>query len=157
MGTGNKLRERLHPRPSPPEPQLIPVPTSDGEDDDDQPPPGARPKQRSRSRERVCPHEQVPQEPQVQPTATPESLDEISDEDFTSTNPSSPSAGLPPSAEQRSRSRRFERSRSCERLHPRSSSHASQQQQPIVPPPGIKERQLRAKMDIQQPWVHRIV
>ena len=38
VGTGTKLRERLHPRPSQPDPQLIPVPMSDGEDDDDQPP-----------------------------------------------------------------------------------------------------------------------
>ena len=52
VGTGNKLRERLHPRPSLPEPQLIPVPMGDGEDDDDQPPQGETPRQRSRSRER---------------------------------------------------------------------------------------------------------
>ena len=79
MGTGNKLRERLHPRPSPPEPQ---------------PPQGARQRQRSGSRERENPHEQAPHEPQVQPTATPESDDEISDEDFTIIYPSSQSAGL---------------------------------------------------------------
>ena len=141
VGTRTAPRARLHPRLSPPEPQLIPVPMSDGEDDDDQPPQGERQRQRSRSRERVHPHVQVPREPQIQPMVTPESDDEISDGDFTTVNPSSPSAGLPPSAEQRNRSRRFERSRSRERLHPRSSSHASQQQQPVVPPPVIQQNQ----------------
>ena len=135
METGNKLRERLHPRPSQPQPRLIPVPLSDGEYDDGQPPQGARQRQRSRSRDRVHRHEQVPQEPQIQPTVTPESDDEKSDEDFSIMNPSPPSAGQPPSVEQRNRSRKFERSRSRERLHPRSSSHPSQQQQPVAPPP----------------------
>ena len=64
---------------------------SDGEDDD-HPPQGERQRQRSRSRERVHPHVQVPQEPQIQPVVTPESDDEISDEDFTIVNRSSPSA-----------------------------------------------------------------
>ena len=90
-----------HPRPSPPEPQLIPILMSDGEDDDDKPPQGERQRQRSRSHEQVYPHVQVLQVPQIQPMATPESDDEISDEDFTITNPSLSSAGTPPSAEQR--------------------------------------------------------
>ena len=142
VGTGTKSRERLHPRPSPPEPQLIPVPMSDGEDDDDQPPQRERQRQRSRSRERVNPHEHVPQEPQIQPVVTSESDDEISDKDFTIINPSSPSAGPPPSSEQRNRSRRSERSRSRVRVYPRSSSQVSRQQQPAVPPPpGIQQNQ----------------
>ena len=45
------------------------------------------------------------------------------------------------SAEQGNRSRRYERSASRERVYPRSSSHASrQQQQPVVPlSPGIQQ------------------
>ena len=73
--TGNTLRRRSHPRPSPTELQIIPIPMSDGEDDD-QPPQWERQRQRSRSRERVFPHVQVPQEPQIQPVVTPESDDE---------------------------------------------------------------------------------
>ena len=75
----------------------------------------------SRSRERIHLHAQGPQVPQTQPMVTPEA-DEVSDEDFSDMNPSSPSAGPPPSAEQRGRSRRDERSRSRERAHPHSSS-----------------------------------
>ena len=56
---------------------------NDGEDDDDQPPQGERQRQRSRSRERVYPHVPVPQEPQIQPVVTPESDDEISDDEMT--------------------------------------------------------------------------
>ena len=63
--------------------------------------------------------------------------DDVSDEDFTAVNPSSP-AGLSPSAEQRSRSRREERSRSRERVPAHSSSHASQQSQSVVPP-GVSQ------------------
>ena len=48
-------------------------------------------------------------------------LDDISDEDFSDMNPSSPATGRPPSAEQRGRSRRDERSRSRERTPPNSS------------------------------------
>ena len=59
-------------------------------------------------------------------------------------NPSSPSAGPPLSAEQRVRSRRDERSRSRERVPPHSSSHASQQPQPVVPPPGVQQTQTLA-------------
>ena len=129
MGTGNTPRERLHP-----EPQLISVPMSDGEDDDDQPPQVERQRQRSRSRERVHPHVQVPQEPQIQPMVTPEPDEDISDEDFTIVDPSSPSA------EQRGRSRRSEKSWSRERIHPRSSSHTSQQQPPVVPPPPVVQQ-----------------
>ena len=110
-----------HPRPSPPEPQLIPIPMSDGEIHDDQPPPGERQRQRSRSRERVHPHVPVPQEPQIQPVVTPASDDAISDEDFTIVDSSSPSAGPQSSAEHGIRSRRAERSRSRERVYPRSS------------------------------------
>ena len=88
---------------------------SDG--DDDQPPQDGRQrqKQRSRSRERVHPHAQVPRVSQIQPMFNPEP-DDVSDEDFTATNPSSPSAGPPPLAEQRGRCRRKERSRSRERV-----------------------------------------
>ena len=89
MKTENKLLQPLRPRSSPPEPQLIPVPVRDGEGDDDQPPQGEKQRQRSRSRERVYPHEQVPQEPQIQPiNVTPEYDDGISDEDFTIVDPS---------------------------------------------------------------------
>ena len=66
--------------------------------------------------------------------------DEISDEDFTIVDSLSPSAGPLSSAEQRNRTRRAERSRSRERVYPCSSSHASQQQQPVVPlSPGIQQ------------------
>ena len=75
--------------------------------DDDHSPQEERQRGRSRSRERVYPHAQVEQEPQTQPVVTPEA-DEVSDEDFSDVNPSSPSAELPPSAEQRGRSRRDE-------------------------------------------------
>ena len=58
------------------------LPMSYGEDDVDQPPQGEMQRQRSRSRERVYPRVQVPQESQLQPMVTPESDDEMSDEDF---------------------------------------------------------------------------
>ena len=70
----------------------------------------------------------------IQYMVTPESDDEISGQDFTIVDSSSPSAKPLSSAEQRNRSRRSERSRSRERVYPRSSSHASQQQ-PVVPLP----------------------
>ena len=63
----------------------------------------------------------MPPIPQIQTVVTPEP-DDVSDEDFTHVNPSSPSVGQPPSAEQRGRSRRDERSRSRERVPPHSSS-----------------------------------
>ena len=75
---------------------------------------------------------------------TPERDDDISDEDFTAMNPSSPSAGRPPSAEQRVRSRRDDRSRSRERIPPHSSSHASQQPQPVARPSGVQQTQTLA-------------
>ena len=139
--TRNTSRERLHPRPSPPEHQLFQIPRSDG--DDDQPPQDERQRERSRSRVRVDPHAQLPQVPQIQPMVTPEP-DDVSDEDFTAVNPSSPSAGPPPSAEQRSRSRSNERSRFRERVPPHSSSHASQQPQPVVPLSGVPQTQTLA-------------
>ena len=139
VGTGNTSRERLHPRPSPPEPQLIPIPMSDGEDD--QPPEVKRQRELSRSRERVHSHVQVPQVPQIQPMVTPEP-DDVSDGDFTHMNPSSPSAGPPPSAEQRGRSRRDERSRSRERVPPHSSSH--DRKQPVVSPSRVQQTQTLA-------------
>ena len=115
---------------------------SDGEDDDDQPPQGERQRQRSRSCERVFPHVPVPQDTHIQSVVTPESDDEISDEDFTIVDSSSPSA------EQRNHSRRSERSRSRERVYPRSSSHDSQQQQPVVPhPPGKQQNQATQSED----------
>ena len=52
-------------------------------------------------------------------------------------NPSSPS-------DQRNRSKREERSRSRERAPPHSSSQASQQPQPVVPPSGIPQTQTLA-------------
>ena len=63
---------------------------------------------------------------------------------FTSMNPSSPSAGPQPPAEQRGRSRRDERSRSRERVPPHSPSHANQQPQPVVPPSGVEQTQTLA-------------
>ena len=90
----------------------------------------------------------MPQEPHIQPLVTPESDDEISDADFTIVDSSSPSARPPPCAEQRSHSRKSERSRSRERVYPRSSSHESQQQQPVVPPPsGIQQNQAIQSQD----------
>ena len=88
--TGDTPRERLHPRSEQQEPQLIPIPMSDG--DDDQPPRDEKRRERYRSRERVYPHAQKPHVSQTQPMVTPE-LDDVSDEDFTDVNPSSPSAG----------------------------------------------------------------
>ena len=137
--TGNLPRERLPLRPSPPNPQLIPILMSDG--GDDQSPQGERQRQQSRSRERVYPHVPVLQEPQIQPVLTPESDDEISDEDFTIVSSS------PPLAEQENRSRRSEGSRSRERVYPRSSSRASQQQQPVVPPPPRIQQNQTAQSD----------
>ena len=64
---------------------------------------------------------------------TPES-DDVSDEDFSDMNPSSPSAGPPPTAEQRGRSRRDERSRSRERTPPHSSSQDSDEISATVDP-----------------------
>ena len=93
---------------------------------DDRSPQDERQRERSRSCERVNAHTQAPQIPQIQPMVTPE-LDAGSDEDATAMNPSLPSAGPPPPAEQRGRSRRDQRSRSRERVPPHSSSHASQQ------------------------------
>ena len=86
---GDTSLERFHPRPLPPEPQLIPIPMRDG--DDEQPPQEKRQRERSRSRDRVPPHAQVTQVPQIQPMVTPE-LDDVSHEDFAAVNPSSPSA-----------------------------------------------------------------
>ena len=85
-------------------------------------------------------HVQAPQVPHIQPILTQES-DEVSDEEFSDVNPSSPSAGVPPSAEQRNRSRRDERSSSLEWVPPHSSSHAGQQRQPVVPPSGVQHTQ----------------
>ena len=82
------LRERLQPRSSPRESQLVPIPMNDG--DDDQP---------------LHPHAQVSQVPQIQPMVTTTEPDDVSDDDFTDVNPSSPSARPPPLAEQRRRSR----------------------------------------------------
>ena len=100
-----------------------------------------RQRERSRSHERVYPHVQVPQVPQIQSMIIQEPVT-VSDEDFP--NPSSPSAGPPSSAEQRGRSRGDERCRSRERVPPRSSSHASQQPQPVAPPSGVQQNQTLA-------------
>ena len=129
------------------QPQLI-TPENEGgdEDDDDQSPQREKQRQRSRSRERVHSHVQVPQKPQIQPMVTPES-DDVSNEDSAVVNPSSPSAGPPPSAEQGNLSRRAEGSRARERVHTRSSSRASQQQEPVVPRPGIQQNQATQSED----------
>ena len=103
---GIASREQLHPRSRQPGSQLIPIPMSD---DDDQLPQDERQRQRSRSRDRVYPHAQVPQEPQIHHMVTSEP-DDVSDEDCAVVIPSLPSAGPLPSAEQRGRSRRDERS-----------------------------------------------
>ena len=98
VAPGDTSRERSPLRPSSHEPQLIPIPVHD--DDDDQPPQEERQRRRSRSGERIHPHAQVPREPQTQPMVIPEP-DDASHEDITAVNPSSPSAGPPPSAGQK--------------------------------------------------------
>ena len=75
----------------------------------------------------------MPQEPQIQPLITPEP-DDVSGKNFSEMNPSSPSAEPPPSAEQRGRSRRDERSRSRERTPPHSSSHDANENSATVDP-----------------------
>ena len=64
---------------------------------------------------------------------TPEP-DDVSDEDFSAVNPSSLSAGPPPSAEQRGRSRRDERWRSRERVRPHSFSRGADEDSATVDP-----------------------
>ena len=108
------------------------------------------------SRERVHPHLQVPQVPQIQPMVTPELDDDVSDEDFTAMNPSSPSAGPPLSAEQRGRSRRDQRSRSRERVPPHSSFKSRSNNLLYLLQEFSRPRQLRAQMKIQHPWTHKI-
>ena len=61
-------------------------------------------------------------------------------------NPSSPSTRPPQSAEQRGLSSREEISRPRERAPPHSTSHASQQPQPVVPPPGVRQPQILATL-----------
>ena len=90
-------------------------------------------RQRSRSRDRVQLHAQVPQVPQTQFKSL------ILYEDSAVVNPSPPSAGPLPSAEQRGRSRREQRSRPRERAPPHVPPHASQQPQPVVPPLGAQQ------------------
>ena len=80
--------------------------------------------------------EQVPQEPQTQHMVTPEA-DDVPDEDFSDMNTSSPSAEPPPSAEQRGRSRRDERSRSRERTPPHSSSQDVDESSATVDPQNL--------------------
>ena len=88
---------------------------------------------------------QCRRKPRVQPMVTPESDDEISDEDFTIVGSSTPLAEPLSSADKRNRSRIAERSRSRERVYPRSSSHASQQQ---VRATGARaKRRSRARKD----------
>ena len=94
---------------------------------------------------RLHPHAQVLQVPKIQPMVTQEA-DDASD-DFTAVNPSSPSAGPPPSAEQRGRTRRDQKSRSRERVHPHSSSHANQQPQPVVHPSRVQQTQATQSED----------
>ena len=130
MGPRNASCERLPLRPSSPEPRLIPISMNDG---DGQPPQEERQRWRSRSRERVYPHAQVPQEPQIQPLITPEP-DDVSGKNFSEMNPSSPAIGPPPSAEQRGRSRRNERYRSLERTPPHSSSQDADEDSATVDP-----------------------
>ena len=125
---------------------------SDGEDDDDQPPQRERQRERSRSREREHPHVHVPQEPAIQSMVTQELDDEFPDEDFTNVDSSPPSAGPLSSAEQGNRSRRAERVRSRERVHPASSNNLLCLLQQFS-----RTRQLRAQMKIQQLWIYKIV
>ena len=132
---------------------------SDGEDDDDKPPQGERQRQRSRSREQVYPHVQVLQVPQIQPMATPESDDEISDEDFTITNPSLSSAGTPPSAEQRiapEEPKDLDHVTENIHVHPHMLVNNNSLLY-LLSGEYSRIRQLRVKMKIQQPWFHRIV
>ena len=135
-------------RPSPPEPQLILIPMSDG--DDDQSPHDEKQRERSRSGDRVHPPAKASQELPIQPMDTPEA-EEVSDEDFTDGNPSSPSAGPPPSAVCRGRSRR-------EHLHMHHHMPASSHNLLYLPPEFSRPRlwQLRAQMKIQQPWIHKM-
>ena len=121
----NTLRERLHPNLHRPSLNLVQIPLSDDAMMMISYHRGERQRQRFGSRDRVHLHVQVPQKPQIQPIVTPESDDEISDEDFTIILHLHQLV-LPPSVEQRNRSWRFGRSRSRERLRQRLSSHASQ-------------------------------
>ena len=109
-----------------------------GDGDDGQPPQDGRQRRRSRSRDRVYPHAQAPQEPQVQHKIIEEHVDEP-DEDPAGANPSLPLARPSPSAEQQGRSRRQQRSRSLERTPPHTPPHAGQQPQPVAPPPGEQQ------------------
>ena len=95
---------------------------------------------RSRSRDREYLHAHVAQLPQSQPMVI-QDIDIVLDEDSAVVNPSSPSVGLPPSAEQRGRSRREQRFRSRMRAPPHVPSRASQQPQPVVPPSGAQQLQ----------------
>ena len=90
----------------------------------------------------------MPQEPEFHPVVTPEPDDDISDEDFAIVDSSLPSA------EQLNRSRRSERSRSRVRVPPRSSSHTSQQPQPVVPPSGVQQTQATQGEDHDAAIVH---
>ena len=124
-----------HPRPSPHEPQLIPIPMSDGEDDDDQPERG-----KDNGLDRVSEYiltYQSRRNHKFNLWLLQYQVMRYQMRIFAIINPS------PLSAEQRNRSRRAEKSRSRERVHPRScsSSHSSQRQQPVVPLPGIQQNQ----------------
>ena len=91
-------------------------------------------------------------------TVTPEP-DAVLDEDVTAMHLTSSSVQPTPTAEQRGRTRRDERSRSRERVPPRSSSLSSQQPQLVVPLQEFSRPslwQLKAQMKIQQPWIHKI-
>ena len=130
---------------------------SDGKDDD-QPPQGERQRQRSRSRERENPHVPVPQEPLIQPMGTPEPDDDKSDVDFTIINPSSLSAGPPPSAEQKispEETKDLDRVSEYLQIHPRML--ASSLNLLFLFPKFSRSRlwQLRAQVKIQQLWIHK--
>ena len=107
--------------------KLIRIPVND--DDDDQSPQEEVQQGRSRSRERVHPPAQASQEPQLQPMDTP-------DEELSDMNPSSPSAGPQPSAEQKYLSRSDERSRSRERTPPQSFPQDLDESSATVDPQG---------------------
>ena len=129
VGLRSPSCERVPLRPSQSESQLIPIPVNDS--DDYQPSQEERSRERSRSRERTYSHVQTPQVSQVQPMDTPES-NEISDEEFSDMNHSSPLAEPQQSGEQRGRSRSDERSR--ERTSPRSSPQDLDESSAIVDP-----------------------
>ena len=113
---------------------------------------------RFRSRDRVHPHAQVAQLPQIQPMVKKEP-DTVSDKESAVVNPLPPSSGPPPSAEQRGRSRREQRSRSRERAPPQYLHMPAPSPNMLYLLPETSRSNLwlpKARMKIQQPWNHRV-